>query len=356
MSMENEIESIEEEIRKTPYHKATQAHIGRLKARLAKLRAGEESASKGGSYEGFGVKKSGDATVLLVGFPSVGKSTLVNNITNAKSKIGEYDFTTLEVIPGMLEYNGANIQILDIPGLIVDASTGKGKGRQVLSMVRNADLIIIVIDKANQLGPIKNELYSAGFRLDKKRPDVRIIKKDTGGLHINLAGKRTKIDKETVKNVLSEFKVHNADVIIRQKINVEELIDSIMTNRVYVPSIVVFNKVDKLKGAELEKTNKNILRISALKKTNIEPMVELIWKKLELMRVYMKHPGKEPDMAEPLILKEGSTIADSSRKTLRTRARYLKYARIWGPSSRFPSQKVGPDHKLKDQDIVELHA
>ena len=89
--MESEIENIIEEIKKTPYHKATQAHIGRLKARLARLRSDKEKSGGGGKGSGFGVRKSGDATVILVGFPSVGKSTLINRLTNVESKTGAYD-------------------------------------------------------------------------------------------------------------------------------------------------------------------------------------------------------------------------------------------------------------------------
>jgi len=75
--------------------------------------------------------KSGDARVALIGFPSVGKSTLLNRLTNTHSEAGAYEFTTLTCIPGKIEYNGANIQLLDLPGIIEGASAGKGRGRQV---------------------------------------------------------------------------------------------------------------------------------------------------------------------------------------------------------------------------------
>lgn len=131
-NMLKEGREIEEEIRKTPYNKATQKHIGLLKAKLARLKAEEAKKAAGKAGVGYGVKKRGDATVLLVGFPSVGKSTLLNRITSAESKVAEYEFTTLDVIPGVLEYKGAQIQVLDVPGVIEGVSSGKGRGRAIL--------------------------------------------------------------------------------------------------------------------------------------------------------------------------------------------------------------------------------
>lgn len=74
--------------------------------------------------------------MALVGFPSVGKSTFLSKITKTKSEAASYSFTTLTAIPGVLEYGGAEIQILDLPGIIEGASEGKGRGRQVISAAK----------------------------------------------------------------------------------------------------------------------------------------------------------------------------------------------------------------------------
>jgi len=353
MSIEEEIKKIEEEISKTPYNKATQAHIGRLKARLARLR--EERASRK-SGKVISVKKSGDATVLLVGFPSVGKSTLLNKLTCAESKVADYDFTTLDIIPGVLEYNSAKIQILDIPGLIKGASLGKGMGKFILSLIRNADLILIILDKIEQSDVIENELYNAGFRLNKEPPNVKIIKKTTGGLSINAGLKLTKIDIKTIKSVLEEYKIHNADVIIREDIDVERLIDSLSKNRVYIPSITIFNKADLLTKDEMQKIKNSVdLFISAKDGFNIENLKELIWKRIGFVRIYMKKIGKEPDMENPLIMKGRPKIRDVCEMIHKDFVKNFKYARIWGPSAKFDGQCVGIDHELMDKDVVELH-
>ena len=92
------------------------------------------------------MRSSGDARTCLIGFPSVGKSTLLSKLTKTKSVAAAYEFTTLTVIPGKIEYNGASIQLLDTPGIIEDASKGVGRGRQVISVTRQSDLVIMMLD------------------------------------------------------------------------------------------------------------------------------------------------------------------------------------------------------------------
>ena len=68
--------------------------------------------------------KAGDARVAMIGFPSVGKSTLLGKLTQTASAMGAYEFTTLTCIPGNIEYRDARIQLLDLPGIIEGASGG----------------------------------------------------------------------------------------------------------------------------------------------------------------------------------------------------------------------------------------
>ena len=135
------IASIELEMSRTQKNKATAAHLGSLKAKLAKLRRDLiEPSSKGGPKgEGFDVTKTGDCRVGLVGFPSVGKSTLLNKLTGTFSEVAAYEFTTLTCIPGIIHYKDCKIQLLDLPGIIEGASEGKGRGRQVIGVARSVD-------------------------------------------------------------------------------------------------------------------------------------------------------------------------------------------------------------------------
>ena len=127
------IKDIEKEISRTQVNKATMSHLCQLRARLAKLRTQllEPPKGAGGAGDGFEVEKAGDARVALIGFPSVGKSTILNTFTGTKSEAASYEFTTLTCIPGVINHRDCRIQLLDLPGIIEGASEGKGRGRQV---------------------------------------------------------------------------------------------------------------------------------------------------------------------------------------------------------------------------------
>src|SRR4030042_1050736 len=197
---DNEIKKLEYEISTTKYNKRTQHAIGLLKAKLARLREQQENRKKSVKKgEGYSVRRSGDATVILVGFPSVGKSTLLNAMTNADSKIAAYEFTTLDVIPGMLEYGHAKIQILDVPGIVKGASDGTGRGKEVLSVMRNADMALILkeVSYPGHLSVLLNEIKRTNIRLNQHKPYVKIKKTTKNGIRI---GKTMKIRKLTYDN------------------------------------------------------------------------------------------------------------------------------------------------------------
>jgi small GTP-binding protein len=357
MTIEDQIKTIEEEMGRTQYNKHTQFHIGQLKAKLAKLRAEQEERSKKRAGVGYSVKKTGDATVLLVGFPSVGKSTLINKITKVDSKVGAYDFTTLNVIPGVMEYNSARIQVLDMPGIIEGASQGKGLGRQIFSAVRNADLVVIMADvkRTGQIEILKKELYSTGFRLNQKPPAVQVARKSKGGLELSSTVKLTRISKEEIRSVLGQFGIMNADVLIRENITPEQLIDSMMKNRVYVPAVFVVNKIDTASPEELKSLPKEFVLISAEKSQGLEQLRKAIWERLGLTRIYLKKIGKDPDMKEPMIIKGSPSVMDVCEQIHKVFAKNFRFARVWGRTAKFPGQKVGGEHRLADRDIVELH-
>ncbi|MFH0862599.1 MAG: GTP-binding protein [Candidatus Altiarchaeota archaeon] len=354
MAYEEKIKELEDEITRTKKNKATEMHIGLLKARIAELKERDVTLKRGKSKGlGFGVKKTGHATVVFVGLPSVGKSTLINALTNATSKVAAYEFTTLDVVPGMMNYGGVSIQLLDVPGLITGAAGGKGRGREILSMVRNAELALIVLDP-NRIPTgveIKNELEGVGVRLDKKPPEVVIKKRDKGGLKINSTLKQTRLTEEEMKALIVSNGILNADVIVRQELTAEELVDAVRGNRVYIPSVVVVNKMDIAGDMRLPR---DYLPISAANKTNLDRLREEIFRKLRFIRVYLKPQGGKADYGEPMILKEGSTIRDMCGRLHKDFLAKFRYALVWGASVKHDGQRVGLGHILKDKDTVSI--
>lgn len=163
---------------RTQKNKATNYHLGTLKAKLAKLRNDllveqKGSGGGGGSSEGFEVARLGDARVALIGFPSVGKSTLLNKLTETESEAASYEFTTLTCIPGTMRYKGSKVQVLDLPGIIEGAAHGKGRGREVIACARNCDAILIVLDAGKEglnrhREILELELETVGIRLNQK--------------------------------------------------------------------------------------------------------------------------------------------------------------------------------------------
>jgi small GTP-binding protein len=360
-SAEERIKEIDEELAKTQYNKNTQHHIGRLKAQLARLRDQIElRRSKGPKTTGYSVRKSGHATIALVGFPSVGKSTLLNKITNAQSEVAAYQFTTLTVVPGVMEYRGAKIQVLDLPGLIKDASKGKGRGREVLSVVRSADMIILMIDVfETNIQVLVEELKTANLRLNQRPPDIVIAKKNRGGITVNFTTKQSVMDEDLVKEMMNEYGHINADIVIRDDIDEDQLIDYISGNRLYLPAIAVLNKTDLVNEAYLKLIQKRlkewkIVPIAAERDIGLDRLREEIYNALKFIRIYMKPQGKEADMVEPLVIKDGSDIGMICDSIHRDFRKNFRYAQIWGKSARFPGQIVGLDHRVLDQDIVTI--
>jgi len=366
MGLEEEIEEIEQEIAETPYNKSTEAHIGRLKAKLAeKKEEFEKRQSSSGGGPGYAVEKHGDATVALVGLPSVGKSTLLNSLTNADSETGSYEFTTLDVNPGMLQYKGANIQMLDVPGLIEGAASGRGDGQEVLSVVRTADLVVFMLSvfEIEQYDRLHEELYKNGIRLDQEPPRISVRPKAKDGISVN-ASVDLELDESTITSVLREHGYANADVTIGEQVDLDRLIDGVRDNRVYLPSLVAVNKVDLIEPDYAETVDEQLrerdidtdeaIFISAEKEKGLDALRDEIYDRLGLVRIYMDKPGRGVDYEEPLMLFEGDTVEDACEKLGGEFAERFRFARVSGPSAKHEEQQVGLDHELADEDELRI--
>ena len=348
---------------KTQINKATEHHIGLLKAKIAKLKREQEAdiAKKSGAkQDGFDVKRSGDATVVLIGLPSVGKSTLLNKMTSAKSAIGAFQFTTLTVVPGMMEYKGARIQVLDLPGLIKGASTGKGLGKRILSVARTADLVLLVLDvfQPYHENVLVTELGNIGIRLNQLPPNITIEKASMGGIAVAQQVRLTKITEKHLKDILHLYGLVSARVVTREDVTSEQLADHIAGNVSYSKSITVLNKIDLVDEPFLRdlktKIKSDVIEVSANADLNVKLLKDRIYEKLKFIRIYMRPKGEETDYKEPLIAREGDTVEDICNKLHRRLKKEFRYGLVWGKSVKFGGQRVGLSHILVDEDVLTI--
>lgn len=362
MSILAKISEIEAEMARTQKNKATMGHLGMLKARIAKLRREliTPKGGNGGSGEGFDVAKTGDARIGFVGFPSVGKSTLLCNLAGVYSEVAAYEFTTLTTVPGVIRYKGAKIQLLDLPGIIEGAKDGKGRGRQVIAVARTCSLILMVLDVMKPLQHkklLEQELEGFGIRLNKSPPNIVFKRKEKGGLNLTCLVPQSELDAEIVKSILAEYRIHNADVSLKYDATSEDLIDVIEGNRIYIPCIYVLNKIDQISVEELDIIYKipHCVPISAQHKWNFDDLLEKIWDYLNLIRVYTKPKGQLPDYNAPIVLSsETRTIDDLCSKIHKTLQKDFKFAYVWGSSAKHNPQRVGKEHVLSDEDVVQI--
>lgn len=360
-TIEEQIKALEEEIFNTQKNKATEHHLGKIKAKIAKLRAQQElqKIKGGGGGRRYYIKKSGDATVALVGFPSVGKSSLLNYLTGSKSEVAAYQFTTLEVIPGVMKHKGAEIQILDMPGIIKGAARGKGRGREVITAARAADMILLLGDVFNyNLKVLERELYEAGIRLDKQPPNIHITQERKGGIIVRSTVPLTRMTEFEIAEIIRAYGIVNANVTVREDIDTDTLVDFLAGNRVYIPSLVAINKFDLRYGGIEDKIEEDLgrdyLPISCATTEGLEELKDHIYETLGFIRIYLKPKGGKADLEEPLVILDGSTVKSVCEHLHRDFVNLFRYALVWGKSAKFPGQSIGLDHELQDCDVLSI--
>ncbi|KAI9166715.1 Ribosome-interacting GTPase 1 [Paramyrothecium foliicola] len=369
----DKIKEIEAEMAKTQKNKATSYHLGQLKAKLAKLKREllTPTGGGGGGGAGFDVARTGVASIGFIGFPSVGKSTLMSRLTGQHSEAAAYEFTTLTSVPGQVVYNdegrpadtiaivtGAPLQIIDLPGIIEGAKDGRGRGRQVIAVAKTCHLIFIVLDVNKPLTDkrvIEGELEGFGIRINKEPPNITFKKKDKGGLNITSTVPLTHIDHDEIKAVMSEYRINSADITIRCDATVDDLIDVLEAkSRSYIPVVYCLNKIDSISIEELDLLYRipNAVPISSEHGWNVDELMEAMWEKLSLKRVYTKPKGKQPDYSAPVVLRASKcTVEDFCNAIHRTIVEQFKTAIVYGKSVKHQPQRVGLGHELDDEDV-----
>mmetsp|Transcript_18595 Transcript_18595/g.27459 ORF Transcript_18595/g.27459 Transcript_18595/m.27459 type:complete len:374 (-) Transcript_18595:43-1164(-) len=364
-AIKTKIKELEDEYAKTQKNKATEGHLGLVKAKIAKLKRelleGSTGGGGGGGGRGFDVSKSGDTRVGFVGFPSVGKSTLLTALTGTTSEAAAYEFTTLTAIPGTTTYRGAKIQMIDLPGIIEGAKDGKGRGRQVISTARTCNMLLICLDAMKSMQHkkiIERELDGFGIRLNQTCPDVTFKKKESGGLNYQEMVPQSHVTQEICLKIMREYKIHCADVLLREDITIDQLIDVIEGNRKYMPALYVMNKIDQLTIEELDIICQipHHVVVSAVHGWNLDELMEKIWDYCNMIRIYTKPKGQIPDCNAPIILHNTQpTVEQFCNRIHRSIIeKGFKYAWVWGSSAKHQPMKCGKDHVLFDEDVVQI--
>jgi len=365
-TLEEKVAALKLMLSTVPKHKGTERLRYELKKNLAGKRRELEARStkRASSRSSFHVPKEGIAQVVLIGPPNSGKSLLLNRLTNAEANVASYPFTSNKPRPGMMDYVDVQIQLVEMPALIEDVSEGKWLGPKMLSMVRNADAIVIVVDlcqsPVDQLEMILGELESAGIRLNKGQPAVRVKRTDRGG--IELEGDIADEDRAYVLGLLQSHGYHNASVVFLERLSRGDMEDAFAEGLAYKRAIVLANKGD-MPGTESSFEDLRVrcggefplFPISAKKGKGLEEIRKEIFGSLSVIRVYTKVPGQNPEK-KPLVLGSGATVEDLAGNLHKRFISNFRFARIWGASVNFGGEMVGLTHTLADGDVVEVHA
>ncbi len=363
-TLPEKIKALQDFISKIPKHKGTEKLLSVLKTRLAKLKNELENSKKvkRGSGRKTNIPKEGAAQVVLIGLTNTGKSSLLHALTGVDVKIADYPFTTKEPELGMLNYEGVLIQLVEVPA-IFNGLSNSTIGPTIFSIIRNADAILILIDLTEnpyeQWNTIINELDKNSIKINKTPPAVKIKKTGSGG--INFIGLQYfKGCKEDLIELLKESGIYNATVHFNDYVTLTDFAEVLDERIVYRPAIIVATKGDLDGSAYNYEALKNHLRglaeiipVSVNKNIGLELLKNKVFTMLNIIRVYTKDAenGVSP---KPLVLKKGATVRDVAKRLSVKFLKEFKYAKIFGPSAKFPGEKVGLDHELADKDVVQI--
>ncbi|MEM1989109.1 MAG: GTPase [Candidatus Bathyarchaeia archaeon] len=371
-STQEKIKLMREFLSLVPKHKGTSRLVANVKRRIAELeRELEESkARRKGGGVGFALPKEGAGQIVILGPPNVGKSSLLASVTNAKPEISPIPFTTQRPIPGMLQYQDIQFQLVEAPAIVEGASEGRMSGTQVLGLARNADGLIVMVDLSEdpvkQISMVLSELDKAGIMVKKPEGEVEIIRRPYGsGIQIINHGVLVDCTHEDIRDLLSSYRITSALVKISGKVSLDDVEAALFSNSVYRPTVIIANKSDLPNSKEniallkdyldAEWQGLPLLVVSCLRNEGLKDLGKILFRMLEIIRVYTKEPSSKEPSERPLIVKKGTSVIDVAKKLHSEIYKGFKYARIWGPSAKYPGERVGPSHILMDGDIVEIH-
>jgi len=305
---QEKIAALEEMLAVMPKHKGTEHLQGDIKSRIAKLRRQPVKKGPTAKRSMFDIDREGAGQGILIGPPNTGKSQLISALTNSNPVIAPYPFSTRKPVVGMMKYANVQIQIIDIPPLTADYIDS-----WIPNLLRNTDIMFLVID------------------LSTSDPLSQI---------------------EDTIDVLEKYRIG----FVNNKI--EETYEQ---GKIFKKVIVCCNKADLMTDSEtfqmlheLYEEMYPLIQISADTGLHLKEFCKLVFDELEIIRIYSKAPGKQPNFNEPMIFGKETAVIDVARSIHKEFEEKFKFAKIWG-SGKFDGQKVQREFVLEDEDILELH-
>lgn len=365
-TLEEKIIALEEFISTVPKHKGTENLMLWATKRLSQLREEleEKKRKRAGKGPKFFIEKEGAAQLVMLGWPSSGKTSLLVRLTNAKANISTIPYSTKLPTPGMMRFEDVLLQLVDTPSIPFGSAERVSWYGRTIGVARNGDGIILVVDLTRdvdrQLTGALRELDENGILLGKQRGHVFFTKASSGGLNIIVNGKITDATIDEVKRMLADYRIHHGVLKVIGDVTLDDIEAVILGNREHKPCIVVGNKAD-IAGkdsimtlAEIAKERElPFLATSAVRGDNTELIPRLAFETLELIRVYTRGPSGIT-AEKPLVLRKGATVLDVAKAIHSSFVDNFRYARIWGPSAKYPGERVGKDHVLADKDVIEI--
>jgi ribosome-interacting GTPase 1 len=321
-----------EAYRLLPKHKGTENERKLLTQRIAKLKK-EIQTRKKVSKKPVTVEKEGEFQIVLFGFPNVGKSTFIKNFTGKDIKVAPYPFTTIKPEVATINYKGAKIQLVELPGY------KQNYEGEYINILRGADVIGLCIDFTLdwklQFETLKSFLNEYKIFFGERDRKLSIEKRPTGGIEIR-GENLLEISKEELIEILNAYGIKNALITIYKKCGLEDILE-ILERAERKNTIIICTK-----GEPYEKLPLPIF----IPKNYDEKEVKELIKICGYIEVYLKPPKKEVS-EEPTIIKKGTTIEELSEKVIHKKP---KQARLYNKNRIC----VSNDYILEDGDIVEF--
>ena len=364
VSLQEKMATLQEMQRTAPKHKGGEKLRKEISKKMSSLRRemekGIEQRKKTASKSTLHVRKEGAGQVVLAGLPNTGKSTMLKAMTGIDVEVAPYPFTTKKPEVGMVEFKGAGIQLVEVPALVEGSGSGKASGAQILSIVRNADAVVLVLRGNSALRDFRTlvkEMRNAGIRLNEEKPKIEFKSGKFRG--ITIAGKRhLKMKPEEFEKFLKSMGIYKASVILKEPATRDKVAQVLDERIVYKKSFVIVNEFFGA-GAkeEVEKIRKKtkVFSINEFSEREKENIKNEMFDVLDKVLVYTKKPGREADMSDPLVLKKGSKVGDVAKLLHKDFIKGLKYVKVWG-SSKFPGQRVSKNYVLKNEDLIEIYS